>query len=340
MVIESLSLIALCIASLIYAHNHHSDIDSDSVEYISITSMVATISFIYFALDSILLENIFQLYASICLHAVITTYLIWHYVANDLGTVYNHVSLFAMISVCVFQFIYTIMGPILHNKFGWRLYKKIGGNIAIRPLYRTTQVFFTLLKLDFVFTIIIILLATFYYFTQTVQIIINILISLLSFIWIILGFYCIQSESVKLFVVFVIISILSPSYMLYKLFIIRFDSDTDYSIFSWRQLLFTCILAAIIRIGVIVFSVLCYKNFGFGLKDKVFGAESDRVITDDVVLHIPDGENNNNTNDKSKQLLGPELPGAPPRPQIQQQSNNEESSDGLVEYVKPLCNIL
>ena len=39
----------------------------------------------YFALDSILLENIFQFYGSIGAHFLIDLYVIWHYMSGSVG---------------------------------------------------------------------------------------------------------------------------------------------------------------------------------------------------------------------------------------------------------------
>ena len=59
--VESVALMVLCTVSLLYARQHASEEDdAASVEYTSIVALVASAALLYFSLDSILLENIFQ----------------------------------------------------------------------------------------------------------------------------------------------------------------------------------------------------------------------------------------------------------------------------------------
>jgi hypothetical protein len=174
--VESLGLIVLSCLSLWYAHSHvDEEVDAHSVEYMSITAMVAASALVYFSADSVLLENVFQFYTSLVLHGLITAYVIWHYLGNgdDLGVMYDRISLWVMIAVCVFQAAYLALIYPVQTQFGWRLYKKVGGNVAIRPIYRTATIFFSLLKLDFALGLILVLLAIFYLLSDPVQITLN-----------------------------------------------------------------------------------------------------------------------------------------------------------------------
>lgn len=115
--VETIALGALCIASLIYARAHRNEeVDAESVEYTSIVALVASVALLYFSLDSILLENIFQFFAAQLLHGLICAYVIWHYTSTGLGALYDRISLWVMVAVCTFQLAYILlMYPVTHT---------------------------------------------------------------------------------------------------------------------------------------------------------------------------------------------------------------------------------
>lgn len=115
--VETVALGALCVASLIYARAHRDqEVDAESVEYTSIVALVASVALLYFSLDSILLENIFQFFAAQLLHGLICAYVIWHYTSTGLGALYDRISLWVMVAVCTFQLAYILlMYPVTHT---------------------------------------------------------------------------------------------------------------------------------------------------------------------------------------------------------------------------------
>lgn len=273
-------------------------------------AIVASCALLYFSLDSILLENIFQFYCSLALHALITAYVIWHYLGNgdDLGVMYNRISLWVMVGVCTFQLAYLLLAYPVKETFGWRLYKKIGGNVAIRPLYRTASIFFSLMKLDFALGVILVLLAIFYLLTDAVQIALNVLACVVTLGWLLLGFAFVQRESRRLAPWFFLFATLEPAFLIYKLVAMKLDNGNDenitpdgpnpsaaagngggvvtvssssstndgidpqYPVFSWNEFLLTGCFAVIVRIACIVTGYFCYGNFGMGLKEKIWNA--------------------------------------------------------------------
>jgi Flp pilus assembly pilin Flp len=183
-VVESVSLLSLCVISLLYAKSSD-DEDATSVEYTSVTAMVATTALLYFSLDSILLENIFQFAASQIMHMLIVAYVAWHYAVTGLGKLYDTISLYVLIGVCAFQLAYLVLIYPVSQAFGWREYKKLGSSVTIRPLYRTATIFFTLLKLDFALGVLLLLLAAFYLLKDATQIALNTLAMFFTLLWLV-----------------------------------------------------------------------------------------------------------------------------------------------------------
>lgn len=281
MTLECVGLIALCLLSLVYAGLHSEDEpDAHSVQYTSITALVASCALLYFSLDAVLLENVFQFYASQLLHCLITAYVIWHWLGHgeDLGRMYQRFSLAVMIAVCVFQALYLLLLRPVKESFGYRMYKLLGGNAAIRPLYRTASIFFTLLKLDFALGVLMCLLAVFYLFSQPLQIALNVAAGVATLGWLMLGYALVQRESKRLAPYFFLFALLEPAYLIYKLIAMRVANDGSgdqigdepYPVFSWRQLLLTGCVAILVRLACIVYALLAIRNFGMGLREKLW----------------------------------------------------------------------
>lgn len=280
--LEVLGLIVLCSLSIWYADEHPNDDvqHSNSIQYTSIVSLVASVAFLYFVVDSILLENVFQLWIALLLHSLITAYVVWHYLGNgdDLGELYDHFSLAVMIAVAVFQLAYMMLQFPVQGKFGWRLYKRVGGNVAIRPLYRTATVFFSLLKLDFTMGVLGVLLAIFYLIDSSAQLILNIFACIVTLLWMVLGFWFVMAESRRLGVLFFLFATLEPTFLVYKLVEMKRNQDAaaasndqaDYPVFSWRELLLTASIAVVVRMATIVYGVKAWRNFGMGLQEKIW----------------------------------------------------------------------
>lgn len=299
-ILESLCLLVLASLSLWYAHTHaNEEEDANSVEYTSIVAIVASLALLYFALDSILLENVFQFYVSQFMHGMITGYVIYHYLGNggDLGLMYNRISLYVMIGVCIFQGAYLALLIPVQRQFGWRLYKKIGGNMSIRPLYRDATILFSLLKLDFALGLMLVLLAVFYLVSDPIQIVLNILACVMTLVWLILGFTFVQRESHKLGIIFFMFATLEPAFVIYKLIAMKLnnpddDDDEDgsqddpYPVFSWTEFLATGCIALIVRFGCIVYGIICTRNFDKGLKEKMW-QHSNSASGRSAVLHSP-----------------------------------------------------
>lgn len=201
-------------------------------------------------------------------------------VSTGLGVLYDRISLYVMIGVCIFQLAYLLLIYPVQQTFGWRLYKKIGGNASIRPLYRTATIFFTLLKLDFALGVLLVLLALFYLVSDPVQIALNVLACIVTLGWLVLGFQFVQRESRRLAPYFFLFAPLEPAFLIYKLVAMKSSSQDDaseYPVFSWTEFLFTGCVAVFVRVACILFGIMCFTNFGKGLKERMFEDQDDHA---------------------------------------------------------------
>ncbi len=67
-------------------------------------------------------------------HALICVYVVWHNFSHNLGDFYDSLSLYLTCIILSLQLIYIILSPFVHNGFGWRIYKVIGGDLNIQAM--------------------------------------------------------------------------------------------------------------------------------------------------------------------------------------------------------------
>jgi len=315
MFLEALALVSLCIVSLWYAYEHRdTDPDAPGVAGVSIVALVSNCGLLYLTMDAVRMEAPFQFLMALILHAMMACYIVWHWLSDDLGEVYNRVSLGVMIFVCTCQAIYCALAYPVHNAFGWRAYKKLGGSISMRPLHRTAQIFFALLKLDAILSVILWISALFFLLHDAVEITLNVLAGMVTIIWVILGMLMVKKEDMKLARVFFVLSIVEPAFIIYKLVRLHMEGDgwgsegvgsshdddhhdNDLPAFSFERLLVIGLVTLSIRAGAIILAIMAVRNFGRGLKERLWGkgkasqsGASNQAQVRRVMAGVPPGE--------------------------------------------------
>lgn len=259
--IEALGLVGICVAALVFGQD-----EPDDVRYVAITAIAATLGFLYFALDSILLENQFQFWASIVCHLLIDLFVIYNYVGQVTESrLFKKASLGLMIAVSICQATYIALGPYVNNSFGWFIYKRVGPNPHEQELYRTAQVFFSVLKLDFLLNVILVLLASFYLYSAWQQYVLNIGASALTFAWAIMGFLAVRRENLRLVYLFVACALVEPAYIAYKFYAVFSKTDESLPESTTRQFAIIGGLCFVTRILVMWRLWTCVRIFDQGL---------------------------------------------------------------------------
>jgi len=227
-IIECLILLTISIITLILSRNN-SDSDKEDEHEISrygaTVAVTCTLGFLYFSVESIYTESLFQFWASIVSHLLITVYICYHYFIDNLGSLFHSISLTLLILVLVFQSVYAIIARKVHRSFGWQIYSCIGANLLLKRVYKTYLIYNSLLKLDCFLTVLLVMLSAFFLYRESVEFALNILILVLSLIWLMVGMQCCKKESKSLLFFFLILSQFQPIFIAWKLFSIGTNRD-------------------------------------------------------------------------------------------------------------------
>jgi hypothetical protein len=225
--------------------------------------------FFYFAIDSILLENVFQFWVSIVIHTIITMFVAWFHFEEELGSFVNDFTVYVLGVVVVLEFVYLGLSPFVQKAFGWRLYKRIGTKAAMQEMYRTASFFFSLLKLDLFLGILLVCLASFFLFSKTSQIVLNAVAMALTVAWALSGWSAVYNETRSCIFLFYAFALLQPAYICYKLYELHFHAN-DYPDVTLPQFAISGSLSLIVRALLLVWAHFAHLNFGKGLREKAF----------------------------------------------------------------------
>ncbi len=165
----------------------------------------------------------------------------------------------------------------MHNSFGWRLYKRVGGNIEMQKMYRVAHIFFALLKFDVGVEVLLVLLASFFLFESTFsyEAILNGVALIVTVVWAIVGRQTVRTESARLVKFWAAFAFVEPIYILYKfaqMNLVPVYKDSPRTTYFQFYLLGS--IALIIRAVLLYFAYRAYKNFGKGLAESVFAKKA------------------------------------------------------------------
>lgn len=132
-------------------------------------------------------------------------------------------------------------------------------------LYRTAQVFFSVLKLDFLLNVILVLLASFYLYSAWQQYVLNIGAIVLTFAWAIMGFLAVRRENFRLVYLFVVFALVEPAYIAHKFYAMFAKTDEALPESTTKQFAIIGGLCFIARILVMWRLWTCVRIFDQGL---------------------------------------------------------------------------
>ncbi|KAL7751367.1 hypothetical protein RI367_003227 [Sorochytrium milnesiophthora] len=153
----------------------------------------------------------------------------------------------------------------LYLEFGWRIYKRIGADPNMKNMFRSYQVFLTVLKLD-----------VFFWFAFSIQYLVLVLqrndaewaitIAALPFTAAILvgAAYGLKRENKPVMLMFMAGLCLGMAYFIFK--IVRvWTASNSRLYFTQKFLTFFAALSIVMILVTLVNSIICYRNFGRGL---------------------------------------------------------------------------
>ncbi|KAI8325366.1 hypothetical protein GQ54DRAFT_237973, partial [Martensiomyces pterosporus] len=161
----------------------------------------------------------------------------------------------------------------LYQLFGWKTYKKLGANLALRRAYKWHQILLTLLKLDiFFFISYSVQLATLVLRVSDPETWVQIGVVIpSSVLFLVLAFWALKVEHRHVMLVVIACLGLSPAYFIYKLvrMNVGIDKTNDPYLDSRKYLTFFIVVTLALILVTVYVSVQCYRNFGIGLKEAI-----------------------------------------------------------------------
>ncbi|KAL0481093.1 golgi apparatus membrane protein [Acrasis kona] len=262
------------------------------IYYLNSLDMLLTFVMLYFAMEAVLNENVFQLVAYLVASAVQVGGIIYAAVDSWTNSIIDKPSRWTnLATACVVTLCFLLqllMAIPLYKRFGWKMYHLIGTNENLIKQYRVYSVFVTMLKLDLLFTLEIALIGFFYVTYDNVipsytGLGIGLILTLFSSP--IVLYFGVNRENFILCSIFLVWCLGMPGYTIYKIIEIwmkdKFHKHAgSFSDNTIRGLL-TIIVAVALFVRCILMATLTttMKNFGKGLKNVLDGTHKNTSST-------------------------------------------------------------
>jgi len=245
--------------------------------YLSTIGSVMALSYFYFGVDSILQENIFQFTMANVVHICIWFLSLYEWV-NSNGKIYENVVRYCFYIMTLFQFAFLpALSYYVVESFGWRAFKIVGASERLQRIFTTSQMFFSLVKLDIVASTFLLLIASYFSSRKNNEIFDRVDFALtcvaygFSLVWSLVGYMSVQREDAVMMRWFMFVSWVEPCYVVYKIVQITRNAD----ITSLEVLFFIFAGASFILRGMlIVWAHFARSNFGQGLKERIMLRET------------------------------------------------------------------
>eukprot|EP01091_Cochliopodium_minus_P020361 TRINITY_DN8872_c0_g1_i1.p1 TRINITY_DN8872_c0_g1~~TRINITY_DN8872_c0_g1_i1.p1 ORF type:complete len:317 (+),score=48.74 TRINITY_DN8872_c0_g1_i1:39-989(+) len=263
LIIETLALIAFEIQLYTFEKNIN-------LRGTVIIAMILSVGVTMLAIDSVLVENKFEFAVFLVTSTLVMGYSGFQFYTMGSDRLTAVPLARFIVSIC-FGVINYILGYIVYQDFGWRMYRKIGADFNLVSMYKNYQIFVSLLKMDFLFNIVGVCSFGLFLFEDWEWIIL--IVSLLvTFGWIILGWLGSRKENKLAFIFFFLFSLVEPVYIISRAayVIIKHQSNKRE---TWPSLIAIVVCSLIVRSLLIIYAIFVRLHFGGGLKEDIFDKE-------------------------------------------------------------------
>lgn len=256
--------------------------EGDEIEAVFYSSVAAFIqlAFLYFSYDAVFSENRFQMFASLQLSILMTLYVIFKYLAPfDLGEFWNDWKAPYTATKVGFQVLFMFLAPVSMNHFGYHAFKTVGSDKALQGLYHVFLQFVTLVKMDFILSFVLVAMYGFFFGRVDlervrVELALDSIAMILTFVLTLWGWIAVTSEKGWMMWMLYFWSLVEPAYIVYKLYCFNPWGTSKRCYVPQQvtlgQFVLIGVLAIMIKLLLIQAAIRCHRNFGKGLKQRVF----------------------------------------------------------------------
>jgi len=280
MIIESMIIIGLTIERMVHPTTQNSE------KYATLM-LINSVFISAFAIDGVLNENIFELFAFVVVSIFTLLITVYQFVEQDVTTEVI-VLWIRFIAVCIFIPINIVMSYVCYKNFGWIVYKKIGASVEITSMYSRYQQMLALLKLDLQFGINLVVMAGLFLFSDW-EIWVDAGVMALTIIVLGITWGGLRQEKKWAVFIFFVFAPVEPVYIFYK-FVHYANHPLDSTIYE--PLVYVAGSVAVVnRLLLMIWVFLCRRNFDKNLKE-VFTKEDEEEnpllgnFTDTIVNNI------------------------------------------------------
>mmetsp|Transcript_24994 Transcript_24994/g.34883 ORF Transcript_24994/g.34883 Transcript_24994/m.34883 type:complete len:226 (+) Transcript_24994:125-802(+) len=210
-----------------------------------------------------------------------------------MGRYFQQLALATGIETVVVQLLLIGFAYRVHDSFGWYIHRRVGPDLHLQKIFRVYNIFYSLLKLDFVVSLLICILASFLVLRELETILDAVALGV-SFFMLIVGNYGVREEVRIIVYVFFLFTFILPSYIVYKL-------SSLYGSSEFGVFLISAFVSVAIRATLLTYTCKALGNFGQGLREYVFIPAS----IDDAESKVIDGSFS------TIDVMAPELADAP-----------------------------
>lgn len=306
-IFQTITVISGAVANIILNHQLGRDRASISSYFLSGVVMIIMISMMYFACDSVVNENSFELLGFSIASIIMFVRLIY-------GIVEEYSKLQVLITsaiVILCQIIQFILLVPLYRSFGWRSYRLIGTNESLIKRYQIYCFFIALMKIDLLLSCLVLLMGVFFVQFDLWYSYLGFGIGM--FLTLISAPICIiavRRENIYIVVLWLLFSLGMPVYLIYKIVVFWLNGKIkDWHGTTLKDIDLKIMLTALAASAIVLRVLLCITlvivtfNFGKGLisvykrsdmlksGQSSNSSESDPIISQEAVMKIgPNGE--------------------------------------------------
>lgn len=232
--------------------------------------------------EGIYTDNLYELYSGMVSSLCFCSYSVFRFLLpynNDWG---DFLLLFLS---CSFQITYLAIAYPIYKEFSWRYFRKLGSDPFLRQLYKGYLQFSTLLRFDFLFVFVNLVLSIteLEFSSPLVEVPFMLLMSLSYIAFYMCGYHGVRYEYKSIIPPFFIFGMIGPTFIIFLFLETWINLPTQWDILTVCTFC-TASISFIVRFQLLGQAWICYQNFGKGFQiRKMRKKKKEEFITNENV---------------------------------------------------------